>query len=172
MPVSQARELRTGDEVELDTYLYLSTGSDQLRLYGFTDGVSRNLFATLLTGPGVGPKVALALLELGVPGLVTAVRDGDEKMLTSVTGVGPKLAKKIVLELSEKVGREFAAVAGEAAARPVVLPQSAVDALDAVVALGFPRIKAEHALAKVLSDAGSEDTAVLIRRILAALSTA
>ncbi|MGD8863823.1 MAG: OB-fold domain-containing protein, partial [Myxococcales bacterium] len=51
LPVSQARELRRGDEAELFTHLQLSTASDTLRLYAFTSEVSRDLFATLLSGP-------------------------------------------------------------------------------------------------------------------------
>ncbi|MBN2082593.1 Holliday junction branch migration protein RuvA [bacterium] len=170
LPVSQARELRPGDEAELFTHLQLSTTADSIRLYGFTSRVSRELFATLLTGPGVGPRVALALLELGAAGLVAAVRDGDEKALTSVKGVGPKLAKKIILELSEKVGQEFAQVARAEARRVAEQPTEVGDALDAVVALGYPRPQAEQALAKVRESYDGTETTALIRRMLSVLS--
>lgn len=169
LPLCQAAGLTRGTEIELQTYLHLATNSDTLRLYGFTSGLARDLFATLLGGPGVGPKVALALLELGEAGLIAAVRDGDDRMLTSVKGVGPKLAKKIVLELSEKVGREFASVQAPAVMGGVA-PPAVADALDAVVALGYPRPQAEQALAAVRPACGDEDTSLLIRRMLAMLA--
>ena len=169
LPLVQAAGLPTGTQIELQTHLHLATNSDTLRLYGFTSALARDLFATLLGGPGVGPKVALALLELGEAGLIAAVRDGDDKALTSVKGVGPKLAKKIVLELSEKVTREFAAVHAPAVGGAAV-PPAVADALDAVVALGYPRLKAEQALGAVRESCGDDDTALLIRRMLAALA--
>jgi Holliday junction DNA helicase RuvA len=169
LPVSQARELRRGDEAELFTHLQLSTASDTLRLYAFTSEVSRDLFATLLSGPGVGPKAALALLELGEAGLVAAVRDGDEAALTSVKGIGPKLAKKIILELAERVGQEFGAVAAGPLAGAAGSEEVA-DALAAVVALGYPRLRAEQALSRVRQDYTGTDPATLIRRMLAVLA--
>lgn len=170
LPASQALALSAGDEAELFTHLQLSTASDSLRLYGFLSELSRDLFATLITGPGVGPKVALALLELGEAGLVTAVRDGDEAALTSVKGVGPKLAKKIILELGEKVGQEFAQAARALGAAGERRPGEVDDALAAVVALGYPRLQAEQALSRVRRDYDGTDTATLIRRLLAVLA--
>jgi len=169
MPLCQAAGLNRGDEAELSTYLHLATTSDTLKLYAFTSGLARDLFATLLGGPGVGPKVALALLELGEAGLIAAVRDGDEKGLTSVKGVGPKLAKKIILELSEKVAKEFATISAPAVSGEAASPVAA-DALDAVVALGYPRPQAEQALGVVRKAAPDADTAMLIRKMLAMLA--
>jgi holliday junction DNA helicase RuvA len=171
LPPAQAAELGTGAAVQLSTYLHLATQSDTLKLYGFTSRLARDLFAVLITGSGIGPRVALNLLNLGAPALAAAVRDGDERLLTTVSGVGPKLAKKICLELGEKVGKEFGAAA-EAAGRPAGgLPVPAADALEAAVALGFPRAQAEAALASARKEYGGDDTAELIRRLLAALKS-
>jgi Holliday junction DNA helicase RuvA len=171
MPQIQARELQAGDDAELHTYLHLSTSADQLKLHGFTSGVSRDLFATLITGSGVGPRVALALLELGPGALIAAVRDGDERTLTAAPGVGPKLAKKIIVELSEKVAKEFAAVAEAEGAPPRGEEPAVEDALDAVVALGFPRLKAEQALAHVRREYDGTETATLVRLLLARITS-
>ena len=171
MPVVQAAELRPGDEVDLHTYLHFSSSTDQLRLFGFTSAVARDLFVTLISGPGVGPRVALSLLELEVPGLVAAIIEENEKTLTSVPGVGPKLARKIILELSGKVTRDFAAEAS-AAAHYTRRGGNVEDALEAVVALGFARLQAEQALAKTGKHAADAETADLIRLILAQLSRA
>jgi len=170
LPAAQARTLLEGEEAELFTHLYLSTNSDQLRLFGFTSSAARELFAALLGGSGIGPKVALALLELGVPTLITAIRDADEKALTAAPGVGPKLAKKIVLELGEKIGKEFAALAAGEGGPAMPRTSSTQAALDAVVALGYPRLRAEQALAEVRRDYDGDDASALIRRILAMLA--
>lgn len=176
LPVTQARELRVGEEAELSAHLHFSANTDTLRLYGFTSAVARDLFATLISASGVGPRVALALLELGVPGLVAAVQQEDEKALTTVPGVGPKLAKKVLLELKEKVGRDFAwAASAEAAAHGPQQSQAVADALDAVVALGYPRNRAETALVHLRGELGSAldtlDATDLIRRVLGRLAT-
>jgi Holliday junction DNA helicase RuvA len=170
LPASQALALHAGDEAELFTHLQLSTASDSLRLYGFVSELSRDLFATLITGPGVGPRVALTLLDLGEAGLVAAIRDGDENALTSVKGVGPKLAKKIILELGERVGLEFADVAPAGAAGAAATPGHEDDALQAVVALGYSRLQAEQALARARAGFDGDDTATLIRRMLGLLA--
>ena len=169
LPVSQALSLQRGEEAELHTHLHLSTSADQLKLFGFTSATARDLFAILISGSGVGPKVALALLELGVPALVAAVRDGDEQALTSVSGVGPKLARKIILELGEKVGQDFAAAA--LAGEPLTGKTAADhEALSAVVALGYPRLKAEQGLARARAQYDGEDASELVRRILSQLA--
>lgn len=170
LPAGQALALRAGDEAELFTHLQLSTASDSLRLYGFISELSRDLFATLITGPGVGPRVALALLDLGEAGLVAAIRDADEAALTSVKGVGPKLAKKIILELGERVGLEFADVAPAGAPGAAAMPGFVDDALQAVVALGYSRLQADQALAKARAAYDGDDTATLIRRMLGLLA--
>jgi holliday junction DNA helicase RuvA len=169
LPAAQAGELREGDEAELYTLLHLSTAADQLRLFGFTSLAARELFGVLIGGSGIGPKVALALLDLGVPALVVAIRDGDERALTSVSGVGPKLAKKITLELSEKVGRDFAWALQDAGAAGQRSP-AVREALEAVVALGYPRLRAEQALAEVRLDRPGADSSELIKLLLAHLA--
>jgi len=169
LPPSQARELAAGEEVELFTHLYFSSAADALRLYGFTSPTARDLFALLITASGVGPKAALALLELGVAGLVEAVQSEDERTLTSVTGVGTKLAKKVILELKDKVAKGFGWAAEERVTGGTVAGPVG-DALDAAMALGYPRQRAEHALVQLrregaLAEPGL-DAAELLRRIL------
>lgn len=177
LPLGMSRELSIGEDCELHTYLHFASQADVLRLYAFTSGLARDLFTMLIGASGIGPAVALNLLDLGAGGLVAAIRDADEKTLTKVSGVGPKLAKKVILELGEKVAKEFsgfgleghsmqaAAVgAGRQEASPVE------DAIQAVIALGFPRPRAEAALAEVRRDYDGEETVQLIRKMLSRLS--
>jgi Holliday junction DNA helicase RuvA len=166
MPIVQSAQLQLGEVARIHTHFHFSSTADVMRLYGFNSDGARDLFATLITGSGVGPRVALALLELGVGGLVAAVRDGDERALTSVPGVGPKLAKKVIVELSDKVGREFAGLADDTAAAGKTGAQA--DAIDAVVSLGYPRLQAEQAVGAV--GAGEDDPAEVVRNALAWLA--
>jgi Holliday junction DNA helicase RuvA len=169
MPGGQAARLMQGEQYTLYTHMYLATTSDTLRLYGFIAAIDRDLFATLITGPGVGPRVALALMELGTPGLVAAILDADDKLLTSVKGVGPKLAKKIILELSDKLGRDFATQAAVTASGTPATPADE-DALAAVVALGYTQQQAAKGLEAVRSDYDGDDVSELIRKVLAKLA--
>ncbi|MDQ3023328.1 MAG: Holliday junction branch migration protein RuvA [bacterium] len=170
MPTAQARELREGEPVQLFTYLQFSSQSDTLKLFAFTSQLARDLFAMLIRASGIGPAVAVALLDLGVPALATAIRSADERTLTKVTGVGPKLAKKIILELGDKIDKEFGAIAvGTSAPSMGKLPEPLEDALQAVIALGFPRTHAEAAMTEVRTEYGGDETVVLIRRMLAQL---
>jgi holliday junction DNA helicase RuvA len=170
MPLSQAHELRQGEPAQVFTYFHFASQADTMRLFGFTSQLARDLFALLIRASGIGPAVAIALLDLGVPALATAIRSGDERTLTKVTGVGPKLAKKIILELGDKIEKEFGSI-GVGAPTPALgkLPQPLDDALQAVIALGFPRQHAEAALAEVRTEYGGDETVILIRKMLAQL---
>lgn len=70
------------------------------RLFGFSTPQDKEFFLTLLKVDGVGPKTAAGLMELGKNALLSAVAAADEKTVRQAPGVGPKLAKKIILELS------------------------------------------------------------------------
>jgi holliday junction DNA helicase RuvA len=171
MPPPDALSLTAGEDAELFTHLYLNSQSDILRLYAFATPEARALFGALIAASGIGPAVALNLLGLGAAELAHAIREGDEKTLTKASGVGPKLAKKIILELGDKVAREFAWIAAAsrmARALPKGGPRD--EALDAVVSLGFPRQRAEQAVAAALAEDEAADTVALIRRALARLS--
>lgn len=101
--------LREGAAVRLVTHHLVR--EDLQALYGFRSPEELGLFELLITVTGVGPKVALAIVSSRpVADLQLAVFQEDDAVLTSVSGVGKKLAARIVLELKEKV-----AVAGGAA---------------------------------------------------------
>lgn len=171
MPVPDALELSPGGETELFTHLYLNTQADALRLYAFATPGARALFGALLSASGIGPAVALNLLAIGSAELAHAIRDADEKTLTKASGVGPKLAKKIILELGDKVAKEFASVAaGARTARAAQAAGPYDEALDAIINLGFPRARAEAALSAAQAEATDADTVALIRRALARLA--
>jgi len=131
-------DLKAGEKAALWTHL--AVREDSLDLYGFRTEEELYLFELLLTVSGVGPKSALAILDLApVETLRSAIAQGNAQYLTKVSGVGRKTAGKIVLELREKVG---SGVAGAAL-------QGDEDALEAMRSLGYSLHEARDALRKV-----------------------
>jgi Holliday junction DNA helicase RuvA len=178
MPAVDGAALHHGEHATLYTSLQLSapgagSSSGGIRLYGFATAEGRDLFELLLTGSGVGPRSALALLELSPSGLVRALAEGDEKTLTAAKGVGTKVAKKLIVELGEKAGLQFAGLLRRGPAVPGGAPDPAAaaeaDAVEAIASLGFTRLQAEQALSSVRTSYDGSETAQLVRLILAQL---
>jgi len=173
MPVSQALELRQGESTTVFTHFHFASQADTMRLFGFTSQLARDLFALLIRASGIGPAVGIALLDLGVPALATAIRSGDERTLTKVTGVGPKLAKKIILELGDKIEKEFGSIIVENSVGTEVqglLPPAVEDAVLYVSSLGYQRTHVERALAKVREEYDGEEFRTLVNRVLLQLT--
>lgn len=103
--------LAVGGRARLHTHHLVR--EDLQALYGFRSGEELGFFELLITVTGVGPKVGLAIVSSRpVPDLQLAILQGDEAVLTAVSGVGKRLAGRIVLELREKVAAAGGAVAG------------------------------------------------------------
>src|SRR6185312_4129565 len=119
--------LKTGASATVWTHL--AVREDSLDLYGFLSEEELMFFGLLLTVSGIGPKSALAILDIAtVESLRSAISAGNASYLTKVSGVGKKTAEKIVLELRDKVG---AATSDSAAAR-----SGDEEALEAMRSLG------------------------------------
>jgi len=102
-PRSLAELPSIGEEIVLHTHLHVR--EDAMTLFGFTDETQQHWFRILLGAPGIGPKVALAMLATMDPEqLLTAIANDDVDALTAVPGIGKRSAQKIVLELKPKVG--------------------------------------------------------------------
>ncbi|MEK7118584.1 MAG: Holliday junction branch migration protein RuvA [Patescibacteria group bacterium] len=117
-----------GEQISLWTHL--SVKENALDLYGFLRRDELSLFRLLIGISGIGPKGALNVLSLAdVDTLTHAIRRGDNAYLTKVSGIGKKLAEKIVIELRDKVG--------EMTERDGV-PRAEDEAIEALEALGYP----------------------------------
>ena len=132
-------------------WTHLAVRENALDLYGFTTEEELRFFDLLLTVSGIGPKSALAILDIATTDtLQSAISRGNAAYLTTVSGIGKKTAEKIVLELRDKVGL----VAG--GARGVHTDDE--EALEAMHSLGYTPQEAREALRKVPPDiAGSSD---------------
>jgi len=121
---------------------------DHIHLYGFIDAAEREWFRLLTTVQGVGARLAMAILSVLSSGdLTEAILVQEKTSLTRASGVGPKLAARIVAELKDKVGGiALGPVAAVAAATEASGPVA--DAVSALVNLGYRRTEAFGAVAQ------------------------
>jgi holliday junction DNA helicase RuvA len=173
-----ARTLRTLPAPGQPATLSIETHvrEDQIRLFGFASDMEREWFRLLQTVQGVGAKVALSLLgTLKVSELASAVAMRDKAAISRAPGVGPKVAERIVTELKDKAP-EFASIDPaviqlSGALEEMRAPRPVMDAVSALVNLGYGQPQAAAAIAAAARNAGEgADTATLIRQGLKELA--
>jgi len=148
---------------------------DSIKLFGFTTENERDWFKILQNVQGVGTKVALAILSILSPqDLAIAIAAQDKAMVSRASGVGPKLAARIVAELKDKVPA-FGTLDPNLVrlAQPDAnIPAPVEDAISALVNLGYGRPQAAGAIAAAIKALGeTAATGDLIRRGLKDLSS-
>ncbi|MGE0665205.1 MAG: Holliday junction branch migration protein RuvA [Sphingomonadales bacterium] len=127
---------------------------DHIHLYGFLTGGEKEWFGRLQSVQGVGARVALAILSVLTPAEVAqAIAAQDRTMIGRASGVGPKLATRIVTELKDKAG---AFTGFEPAAAASGSGGAAADAVSALVNLGYRQADAMSAVARVSRAQGGE----------------
>lgn len=126
-------------------WTHLAVRENALDLYGFRTEEELSFFELLLTVSGIGPKSALAILDIAhVETLRTAIAGGNASYLTKVSGIGKKTAEKLVVELRDKVGK---ALGGEGRTF-----SGDEEVLEAMRALGYSPQEARDALRNVPQD--------------------
>ena len=134
---------------------------DAIALYGFLETGERDWFRILTTVQGVGARVALSILSTLSPDeIARAIAAQDRATLSRPPGVGPKLAARLATELKDKAAAFGIAPAPAAAGKPGA-PASAPgsineDAVSALVNLGYKRVEAFGAVARVIQRLGAE----------------
>ncbi len=156
----------TGSEVTL--FIETHVREDAIQLFGFLGTTERDWFRLLQSVQGVGARVALAILSvLTSDELHSALANQDKAMVARASGVGPKLAARIVNELKDKAGGiagVMIPVGGSTA-----LPQSnlAADALSALANLGYKPAEANRVVAAAIEEAGDDaDVSTVVRLAL------
>jgi len=145
-----------GEMVELAVETHVR--EDHIHLYGFSSNADREVFRTLTTVQGVGAKVALAILSaLSGEQVAQAIAAGDQSAFRRASGVGPKLAQRLIVELKDKLGGF--ALSSAAAALPARKAAGAgdnvlEDAVSALVNLGYGRMEAFGAVNRAAQAAG------------------
>ena len=157
---------------EATIYTVMSVTENDVSLYGFATEQQQACFEMLTAVSGVGPKVGLAILSVMEPDRVAlAISAGDHKAFKAASGVGPKLAQRIVLELKDKVAKGFVDgisledVAGASAQTPAA--QSSSQAIAALVSLGYSQSEAALAVSKIDATLPVEEIIKLALRSMA-----
>lgn len=170
-PRALLRDVQPGAEVQL--YTHMVVREDALALFGFADLDERAVFIRLLSVSGVGPKSALGVLShMTVAQIASAVAAEDDAPFRRVSGIGPKTAKLIVVQLAGKLTVAAAPQAGAGAPAQAALTPQVIAAL---VALGWSeRVSAETVDAILADQDAAADSSVpaLLKRALAHLGPA
>ncbi len=149
VPLSTYEQLPTGGEVTLLVHMHLR--EDEVRLFGFFTEEERELFRLLLTVNGIGPVMALtALSGRDIGALKQAIVSEDLAVLTRIKGIGPKTARRMVLELKPVLGR----LGVEASGVGGVSGGVAGAAVAALMSLGYTAAKAEKAVGSAVRKLG------------------
>ncbi len=125
-------------------------------LFGFTSLAAKKLFEMLITVQGVGPKAALAILSLGESETVrSAIANGDAAFITKASGVGKRIAERVVVDLTDKVGLAIRTNANEQSISRDITHTD--EALEALMALGYTLNDATRALEGISTDLSTAD---------------
>lgn len=142
-----------GDKTTL--FLHQIVREDFIGLYGFHDRDELELFHLLLTVSGVGARSALSLLSIATPdNLKKALAFEDDALLLRAQGVGKKTASRIILELKDKFRKENLT----APEKDVQISAIQIEALEALLALGYTQKEADTVLKTVRIDLSVEET--------------
>lgn len=141
------------DDAHLDEtqkfYTYHAIRENAEELYGFSSLAAKKLFQLLISVNGIGPKAAMSILSLAAPEDVrNAIANADSAFVAKASGVGKKSAERVIVDLSDKVGAPSHYGATDPI-HPVDNKPDKDEALDALIALGFPLKEATAALAEV-----------------------
>jgi Holliday junction DNA helicase RuvA len=142
-------------------HAHLVARDDSLNLYGFASEEERDLFLSLTSVSGIGPKVAIAILSGGTPReLLSAIAAGDAKRFQAVPGIGKRTSERVIVELREKVTGQLEASSLPAAGGDPDDPRSL--ARDGLMHLGYTLNEAE----KLLDGVDGESAEILISSAL------
>ncbi len=141
---------------------------DGVSLYGFLLPFQRRLFDLLLSVKGCGPKVGLALIgQVGEDAVANAILGQDSRSLIRATGVGARLAERIILELKDKIQEEslLRKISSATAPKKIAVPSD--ELVDALLSLGYRRNEAESAADEARSQASDvQDQLKIALRLL------
>ncbi len=158
--------VNVGDDVTFHTYLYIKEGI--MDLYGFATKEELKLFELLISVSGVGAKGAIAILSVGSPSkIAVAIATSDINLIKSASGIGPKIAQRIALELKDKISNEELSHGITQDDVPVVSKGAKNEAVSALMVLGYSKSEAEKAVLNAKCE--TDDIEEIIKAALKAL---
>jgi len=151
IPLSTYERLgENGSKVKVLTYQYVR--EDAFKLFGFATTEEKTLFELLISVSGIGPKIALAILSCIAPDdFKRFITLEDLDSLTEISGIGKKTAKRLIVELKEKIDQTFRIEKG-IISKGKVKKDLAEQAMSALVSLGLTRYKAKEAVESAIKD--------------------
>lgn len=143
---------------EAFVYTYMAVREDAQLLYGFQTWEERKIFSVLIGVSGVGPKMALGILnQLSQDELVGALLAENVSLLTSVNGIGKKTAQRLIVELKDKLSLSDASLVGSSVQVAASSGGSSLgEVVEALVALGYPQLVAARSAQNALRELGDE----------------
>lgn len=146
VPTPDFENISLGEERKFFTFHAVKENSEEL--YGFSSLVAKKLFELLISVQGIGPKAGIAILSLAEAEEVrNAVANADVSFVAKASGVGKKSAERVIVDLRDKVG--IPSKYGATEIQTTKKENEPDEALDALIALGFPLREATAALEKV-----------------------
>lgn len=151
---------------KITIYTYLHVREDVMDLFGFTTIEEKNMFMHLISVSGVGPKAALSILSVTTPAkFALAVITNDVKTITKASGVGPKMAQRVILELKDKMKTDELEIDLEDESDDILLDNRS-EAISALVVLGYSSNDAQKAVKGIDGTLSVEE---IIKKALAGL---
>ena len=161
-----ASKLVNEDLITLVTYL--NVREDALDLYGFKNDSERNLFLMLISISGIGPKLAVSILSgVELEQLKSNILSGDIKSLTSIPGVGAKTAKRIIIELKDKLSKTTTTELGF---EDDFASKISKDVLSALMGLGYSESMATEVIKRINPAKSNKTIESLIKESLKILN--
>jgi Holliday junction DNA helicase RuvA len=158
------------DQSTVKIYTWLQVTEDAHRLWGFREPAERDVFLHLVSVSGIGPNTARLILSGMTPDeCKNAILTDNELAFRQVKGVGPKTAKRVIMELKDKILKTV--TDPQALKSAGQRHQSVEEALSALITLGFNKGQAEKILSQIVRDEGKDlPTETLVRMALRLLS--
>ena len=148
-------------------FTHMAVREDAITLYGFRYQSELEMFRILISVTGIGPQIAMNLLsQVGIEEFAIAILNEDEKALTRISGIGPKSAKRLILELRDKMKKVGETIVSMETGKDSMVIHDAVSAL---VSLGFAEKESRDAVNAAAPAPGSSSVQGLIKAALAKL---
>lgn len=149
VPLGDFEATLLNEEVKFYTYHHIREQSQEL--FGFSSLAAKKLFELLITVQGVGPKAGLSILSLGDSETVrNAIANSDAVFIAKASGVGKRIAERVAVDLSDKVGLALRTNVSQTGTSSVLTHSD--EALEALMALGYSLNDATQALEGIPAD--------------------
>jgi Holliday junction DNA helicase RuvA len=150
-------EALPGPGEETTLLIYHQVREDSQDLFGFANAEEREVFKHLITISGIGAKTAITILSGALPDeFRRRVQEGDEAALTAIPGIGPKTARRILIELRDEFGAELPAWSGIPGTAAAGLQDTFTRAVQSLMALGYRRQEARRAVQSALKQVDAQ----------------